>query len=136
MPHRREQWLDVDQTRRLLAAAAGDPLEALFVLALTTGMRQSELLGLKWEDVDLANGSLRVRRALQRVPGQGFVETEPKSATSRRQITLTPLGLAALKRHREPPRVAWRLHPLRGWGQEQGDTVSTRAARAGDPLGA
>jgi integrase len=102
VPRRREQWLDVDQARQLLAAAAGDPLEALFVLALTTGMRQSELLGLKWEDVDLANGTLRVRRALQRVPGQGFVETEPKSATSRRQIALTPLGLAALKNHRAP----------------------------------
>jgi len=119
VPRRREQWLDVDQARRLLAAAAGDPLEALFVLALTTGMRQSELLGLKWEDVDLANGTLRVRRALQRVPGQGFVETEPKSATSRRQIALTPLGLAALKRHRAQQNEqrlaagpAWENHEL------------------------
>jgi integrase len=69
-------------------------------LALTTGMRQSELRGLKWADVDLDLGALYVRRGLQRVPGQGFVESEPKSATSRRRIRLTALGVAALKSHR------------------------------------
>jgi integrase len=45
------------QARTLLNAASGDRLEALYVLAITTGMRQGELLGLKWEDVDLKSGS-------------------------------------------------------------------------------
>jgi integrase len=94
------QWLNPEQARCLLAAASGDALEALYVLALTTGMRQSELLGLKWGDVDLRSGALQVRRALQRVPGRGFVEAEPKSAKSRRYITLTPLGIDALRNHR------------------------------------
>ena len=52
-----------------LDAVAEDRLEGLFVLALATGLRQGEALGLKWDDVDLVGGSLTVRRALQRVNG-------------------------------------------------------------------
>ena len=51
-----------EAARKLLQVAAGDRLEALFVLALTTGMRQGELLGLRWADVDLEAGLVRVRR--------------------------------------------------------------------------
>jgi integrase len=50
--------LDQEEARRLLTAACGDRLEALYVLALNTGMRQGELLALKWEDVDLERGVL------------------------------------------------------------------------------
>ena len=95
------QPLDSDQSRALLRAAQGDKLEALYVLALTTGMRQGELLGLKWADVDLVAGSLKARRAIARLRGHGLVESEPKSSTSRRGITLAPLAVEALKQHRE-----------------------------------
>lgn len=74
------QVLIGEQARTLLIAAQGDPLEALYVLALTTGMRKGELIGLKWEDIDLIGGALQVRRSLGRVVGQGFLESEPKSA--------------------------------------------------------
>jgi integrase len=50
--------LDQEEARQLLTAACGDRLEALYVLALNTGMRQGELLALKWEDVDLERGVL------------------------------------------------------------------------------
>src|SRR5919107_248135 len=50
------------QMRSLLDAARGDNLEALYVLAITTGMRQGELIGLQWKDVDLDSGTLRVNR--------------------------------------------------------------------------
>ncbi|TAK36588.1 MAG: hypothetical protein EPO21_02195 [Chloroflexota bacterium] len=63
-------------------------------------MRQGELLGLKWQDVDLAAGVVQVRRSLGRVAHQGFVEREPKSARSRRSISLAPPAVDALKRHR------------------------------------
>lgn len=58
--------LDHDQARRLLntARSDGDRLEALWVLAIHTGMRPGELLGLKWEDVDLETRALRVKRTL------------------------------------------------------------------------
>ena len=98
--HPREmRALSADESRQFLAAAQGDPLEALYTLAVTTGLRQGELLGLKWQDVDLEAGQLQVRRTIARVNGQGFVEQEPKSARSRRSIALAPLAVNALDRH-------------------------------------
>jgi integrase len=93
--------LDAEQARRLLKAAEGDRFEALYVIALTTGMRLGELLALKWADVDLKAGTLQVRRSVRRLPKRGFVEERPKSETSRRGLTLPPAALVALERHRE-----------------------------------
>lgn len=90
--------LSEEEARRLLEAARGDRLEALYVLALTTGMREGELLGLKWEDVDLTNGVLRVRRTLTRDHGR-FYFGEPKSEKGRRQIDLPEGASKALKAH-------------------------------------
>src|SRR5919199_3366132 len=59
--------LDTDQARALLNAARGDRQEALYVLSLTVGLRIGEALGLKWTDVDLEAGRLRVNRQLQRM---------------------------------------------------------------------
>ncbi len=93
--------LSPDETRQLLTAAAGDPLEALYVLAVTVGLRQGELLGLKWQDVDLDGRRLQVRRSIARLNGHGWLEQEPKSAGSRRSVSLTPLAVAVLQRHRQ-----------------------------------
>jgi len=57
------------QARTLLEAAKGNRLEALYVLTVTTGMRQGELLGLGWEDVDLEARTVRVRRTLTLAKG-------------------------------------------------------------------
>ncbi len=92
--------LSPEQTRALLEAVAGNRLEALYVLAVTTGMRQGELLALKWTDVDVARGSLRVCATLQRTKAEGFVFAPPKTARSRRQVALTQAAVAALRRHR------------------------------------
>ena len=92
--------LTIEESRKLLAAAGEDPLEALYYLALTSGMRQGELLGLKWQDIDWVSGKLQVKRSIARVTGQGFVEMEPKSAKSRRSLTLAVIAVGALKRHR------------------------------------
>lgn len=62
--------LGAEETRRLLEAARGDRLEALYVLAVTTGMRQGELLALKWSDVDLKNSTVSVRRTLTKSGGR------------------------------------------------------------------
>ena len=94
--------LTEDQARLLLetVADAGDRLEALYVLALNTGMRQGELLALKWEDVDLERGILRVRRTLTQEGGT-FVLGEPKTKGSRRTIRLTSGAVEALRSHRK-----------------------------------
>ncbi len=92
--------LDRDQARALLEAARGDRLEALYVLAVHTGMREGELLGLKWEDVDLKRGVLRLRRALVREGGKAVLG-DLKTAKSRRSVRLTRAAVEALRGHLE-----------------------------------
>jgi integrase len=86
--------LDEEQVRGLLKAVERDELEALYVLAITTGMRSGELLGLKWEDVDFRAGTLRVNRTVF----NGRVNA-PKTSKSRRSIRLSRSALVALKNH-------------------------------------
>jgi integrase len=84
------------QVRALLDAAQGDRMEAFYMVALHTGMRRGELLGLKWEDVDLDAPNVKVRRSLD-VDG---TLKEPKNQASRRTVPLTPQAVEALKAHR------------------------------------
>jgi integrase len=88
-----------DQARAVLVAATGERLEALVRLALMLGLRQGEVLGLRWEDVDLDVGKLRVARALQRIDGK-LVLKEPKTEKSRRTLHLPPSLVADLRAHR------------------------------------
>jgi integrase len=101
-PERKEiSPLSPDQARALLRAAEGDRLEAVYALAVGTGMRQGELLGLKWEDVDLEGGTVQVRRTLSTATGGGFRFGPPKTAKSRRSVKLPGAALSALKKHRQ-----------------------------------
>jgi len=93
--------LSPEQAHALLRAARGERLEALYTLAITTGMRQGELLALKWEDVDLETGILQVRRTLSTATGGGFRFGAPKTAKSRRSIKLPNTVLFSLKKHRK-----------------------------------
>jgi len=88
-----------EQAGAFLRAAEGDRLEAAYVLALMTGMREGELLGLQWDDVDLAAAKLHVRRTVQAVKGKLHVGP-PKTKKSRRTIDLDGLAVHALRQHR------------------------------------
>lgn len=107
-PPRRQRFevrpLTLEQIQHLLAVVEGHRLEALFKLALATGMRRGEILGLKWQDIDLERGKLQIRRVLSRIPskmpGKGYEEAEPKTQKSRRAIIIAPFALKALKEHR------------------------------------
>jgi integrase len=90
--------LTPEQVKALLEVARGDRLEALYVLAIHTGLRQGELLGLKWEDVDLEAGTLQVRRTLTTAKG-GPVLSTPKTKGSRRSVKLTQSAVEALRSH-------------------------------------
>jgi integrase len=92
--------LTPQQVRTLLDGVRGDRLEALYVLAVTTGMRQGELFALRWRDVDLTRGNLSVRATLRRMKQGGYRFTPPKTKRSQRQITLTQLAIEVLRRHR------------------------------------
>jgi len=91
--------LSASEARRLLEAAQGDRLEALYVVAIHTGMRRGELLGLKWKDVDLEGYTIRVRRTLTR-EGNSYALGEPKTKKSRRTLKLTQRAMEAFKNHR------------------------------------
>lgn len=84
---------------KLRKAAAGTRYDVAIRLTLSTGLRQSELLGLRWEDCDLDAGVLRVAQALSYVGG-GVEFHEPKSARSRRTIQLSPATVEMLRHHR------------------------------------
>ncbi len=66
----------------------------------TAGLRIGEALGLRWSDIDLDQGRLQVRRALQRQRGRGLVFVEPKTARSRRLVYLSQLAVEALREQR------------------------------------
>jgi integrase len=114
--------LTIPEAHALLTAVRGDDLEALYVLALTTGARQGELLALYWEDI--ADGTIRIRYTLTR--GK---RVSTKTAASVRTIPLTRLAADALRSHRL--RMAERLLPLRG--RTEGEQLVFCDA-FGDPL--
>jgi integrase len=89
---------DQQQARALLDAAHAEPLKALFVIALDTGMRQGELFGLLWQDIDFQTGCLSVQRSLEEINGKHRIK-EPKSGKGRR-IELSRFAVAAMQDHR------------------------------------
>jgi integrase len=91
--------LNPEQARAFLQTTRGDRLEALYVLAIHTGLRQSEFLGLKWQDVDLEDKRLSVRRILSAAK-DGPTFTTPKNNKSR-SVRLTPRAAEALQAHRQ-----------------------------------
>src|SRR3712207_6400692 len=99
---RREEMrpLTAEQVKVLFEAAKGDRLEALYILAVATGLRQGELLGLRWDDIDLEVGTLQVRRTLTTAKG-GPVLSAPKTKGSRRTVRLSQMALEALRSHLE-----------------------------------
>ena len=93
--------LSRDQVKLFLKAAAGNRHEHLFYLAFVTGMRQGELLGLKWSDIDETSQSLMVQRQVQWVDHHTDKETPRfffKSPKSKAGIRRIPVGQEAIKR--------------------------------------
>jgi len=133
--------LDPDGARRLLAAAKGDRLEALYAVGLAMGLRQGEALGLCWSDVDWEAGTLQVRHSLQRVPkmlredhsrgADNYRLVEPK--TRQRTILMPQVVATALHDHRLR-QLEERLAAGPAWGWKGGDLVF--ATTVGTPLDA
>ena len=93
-------WTE-SETARFLAAARASRHAALFHLALATGMRQGELLGLRWQDVDMAAGTVHVRHSLTWPSKEAPRLEEPKTRGSRRQIPLDAATVDMLRAHRK-----------------------------------
>ncbi len=92
---------DENQVNQLLVAAIGHRLEALFHLAVISGMREMELLGLKWKDLDWLNQTLKVERQLLRPHGEGIQFSSPKTKYGKRTLKLGSKTIEALRKHCE-----------------------------------
>jgi len=92
--------LSPEQGQRLLAAVAGHRLEALYHVALLLGLREGEVLGLRWTDVDFTTHTLRVEQTVQRVSGK-LALAHPKTASSKRTLPLPNKVERMLARHAE-----------------------------------
>jgi integrase len=103
LPPRQATVLDEAAAERFLTAARGDPWEALFVVALATGLRIGELLALRWAAVDLDAATLRVERKLLYV-GRQLIEDAPKTPAAVRTVPLLPLAVSTLRAHRQRQR--------------------------------
>lgn len=90
-----------EQIAQLLDASRGTRWHALWIVLGRLGLRKSEALGLKWDDIDWTNRRLHVDRQLQFRAGEGFFFVDPKNATSRRTIILAPNEMESLQRHQE-----------------------------------
>jgi len=100
-PRKREMLtLDREASKTPPFDSEGDRLEALYVLAVTAGLRQGELLGLRWADIDLEAGTLTIKRSLW-YEKDGPYYTEGKRDHSRRRVELGASTMAAIKAHRK-----------------------------------
>jgi len=99
-PQQEIQPFSREEAQRFLKTIKGERLEALYTVALTMGLRQGEALGLRWSDVDLDLGYIRINRQLQRV-NHKYELVEPKTNRSRRHLAVPGAILGALRTHKE-----------------------------------
>jgi len=96
-----------DEIAQFLETAKDSPYFALFHTALFTGMRRSELLALRWHDVDFIFSQVYVSRSLHHLKDGSYVFTQPKSAKSKRMIKLSPDAFVVLSEHMEKQEAIW-----------------------------
>lgn len=89
-----------EEARAILETTATEPLYSLWLLALSTGMRRGELLGLQWQDIDFDAGWLTIRRTVTNGPTGAKFIGEPKTNAGRRKLALPSEAIDALRRHR------------------------------------
>ena len=99
--HKEMKILNDQQVGLFLMAAANSKYRTLYHLAVTTGMRFSELRGLCWSDVDWIKGTIKVSRQIQDIPGKGSLSGAPKSFAGTRTILLGEKALAELREQKE-----------------------------------
>jgi integrase len=120
VPDQEKHILQPDQARELLERLRGTPLYLLASLALATGARRNELLALRWQDVDLDAGRLRIETALEQTRAHGIRVKAPKTRKGRRTISLPTHAVAELRAH-------WRMQQEQrlalGLGKAPGDAI-------------
>ena len=101
VPRKELNILDDNQARQFMVTAQESRHETLYYLAITTGIRMGELLGLKWAEVDWAKKEIFIQRQLQRIHGEGYIFSTLKTRSSRRKIALGEEAMKRLSTHRK-----------------------------------
>lgn len=122
-PKHEAAFLDAEQAGKLLTAVKGDRLEALYVLALTSGLRQGELFGLEWQDINFDTGTISVRRSLKYLKGEFWTE-EPKTDRSRRNVAIPRMAVDALHDHRRRVMIEGRAGEARIFSHPDGSPLT------------
>ena len=99
------QTWDEHEVNQFLEGAKESLYYSLFYTALFTGMRRSELLALRWQDIDFIYSQICVNRSLHQLKDGSFIFTQPKSAKSSRTIALTPSTILMLRDYREKQKL-------------------------------
>ena len=118
-PDKEMSVLSESQVSQFLVSLIGHRWEALFVLAIVTGARQMELLGLKWTDLDWAKRTIRIERQLLKPDGTGVRFTSPKTRLGKRTLPLGGKTIEILRTHYQLQQAehraagdAWKEHGL------------------------
>ena len=95
LEHKEMQTIPAAQLVAFLDEAKASGVYELYYIELATGLRRGELLGLKWEDIDLTAGVIRVRRQVSRIDGK-IVEAPLKTKNAYRMVTISPQAIEVL----------------------------------------
>jgi integrase len=99
VPEKEIETLQPEQLSAILTFLEGKPIYPIVALAIASGARRAELLALRWQDVDLERGTIRIERSVEETDAHGLVVKEPKTKSGRRSISLPATTIATLRSH-------------------------------------
>lgn len=103
-----------EQANQFLSHAKEDKYYIAFLLAIYTGMRRGEILGLRWKDIDFEQARISIQQTLYRPANSGIIFQEPKTKSAKRRIAIPQFVVKELKAHRAKQNTL-RFHPIRAW---------------------
>ncbi len=131
--HKEMQTISAEQLQGFLEESKRSGVYEMYYIELSTGLRRGELLGLKWEDIDMLQGIIRVRRQVSRIDGK-IVEAPLKTKNSYRAVTISPQAVEVLKAQKEKTNDEY-VFPSPNGGPISPDSVNNMLHRVLDRAG-
>lgn len=131
--HKEMQTISAEQLQAVLEEAKRSGVYEMYYIELSTGLRRGELLGLKWQDIDMKQGVIRVRRQISRIDGK-IVEAPLKTKNSYRTVTISPQAVEVLKSQKEKTDDEY-VFPSPNGGPISPDSVNNMLHRVLDRAG-